>query len=47
MAKIISFDSDEFKKLYNTPVKYMNKRAKLIWKACEIWHNMKQKAGKQ
>nr|DAM20441.1 MAG TPA: hypothetical protein [Caudoviricetes sp.] len=44
MAEIISFDDEKFLKLYHSPAEseYNNKRARLIYKACEIWHRMKQ-----
>lgn len=45
MAEIISFDDERFLKLYHSPAEseYNNKRARLIYKACEIWHRMKEK----
>lgn len=44
MTEIISFDDEKFLKLYHSPAEseYNNKRARLIYKACEIWHRMKQ-----
>lgn len=45
MAEIISFDDEKFLKLYHAPAEseYNNKRARLIYKACEIWFRMKEK----
>lgn len=45
MAEIISFDDEKFLKLYHSPAEseYNNKRARLIYKACEIWHRMEEK----
>lgn len=38
MAEIISFDDEKFLKLYHAPAEseYNNKRARLIYKACEV-----------
>lgn len=45
MCELIKFDDKKFLKLYHSPAEseYNNRRAKLIYKACEIYHNIKAK----
>lgn len=42
---VIRFDDERFIKLYNSPAEseYNNKRARLIYHACEIYHYIKEK----
>lgn len=45
MAEIIRFTDDRFLALYHSPAEseYNNRRARLIYKACEIYHYIKEK----
>ena len=43
MAKIIRFDDEVFNKLIKEPAQPdTNKRARLIYKVCEIYYRMKE-----
>lgn len=45
---VIRFDDEQFLKLYNSPAEseYNNRRSRLIYKACEIYHYIKEKGQK-
>ena len=43
MGEIIHFSDDRFLKLFKIPVKYNNRRTRLIYKAYEIYHYIKEK----
>lgn len=49
MAVIIRFDDEKFFKLYHSPAESPdgNKRARMIYKACEIWYLIKEKKEKK
>jgi len=45
MGELIKFDDEKFKILYKLPAESPegNKKARLIYKACEIYHRVKEK----
>lgn len=43
MGEIIRFTDARFMALYKSPAECNNRRARLIYKACEIYHNIKEK----
>lgn len=43
MGEIIRFTDDRFLELFKKPVKYNNRRFRLIYKAYEIYYNIKEK----
>lgn len=45
MGEIIRFTDDRFMALYKAPAENpdLSRRARLIYKACEVYHNLKEK----
>lgn len=45
MGEIIRFTDERFIRLYKSPAEseYNNRRARLIYKACEVYHYIKEK----